>query len=92
MGAKDCESEKPPHRVTISQAFFMQSTEVTQSQLKTVMGMEPRRGRLMLKRDPVNRRRMSAGKMRSSSTRNCRSMRGKPIVYRRKRNENMRAG
>ncbi|WP_296456186.1 SUMF1/EgtB/PvdO family nonheme iron enzyme [Rubinisphaera sp.] len=45
MGSKDGEDdEKPPHQVTISQAFFMQSTEVTQSQWKSVMGTEPWKG------------------------------------------------
>ncbi|MCP4273750.1 MAG: SUMF1/EgtB/PvdO family nonheme iron enzyme [Gammaproteobacteria bacterium] len=35
------ENEKPLHRVTINNAFYMQKTEVTQGQWKVVMGSNP---------------------------------------------------
>ena len=38
---KDREFREHQHKVTISKAFYMQTTEVTQGQWKTVMGTEP---------------------------------------------------
>jgi formylglycine-generating enzyme required for sulfatase activity len=40
------------HRVTISKTFYMQTTEVTQSQWKAVMGTEPWKGRPNVKEGP----------------------------------------
>lgn len=40
------QDEKPQHKVTISKAFYMQTTEVTQAQWKAVMGTEPWKGPL----------------------------------------------
>lgn len=37
------DDEKPQHQVTISGSFYMQTTEVTQGQWKTVMGNNPSR-------------------------------------------------
>jgi formylglycine-generating enzyme required for sulfatase activity len=49
MGSPESEfgrkSDEPQHPVTISRDFLMQSTEVTQSQWKTVMGTEPWKGK-----------------------------------------------
>ena len=43
MGSNDegADNEKPVHQVTISQAFYMGKTEVTQAQWKAVMGNNP---------------------------------------------------
>ncbi|MBV09621.1 MAG: hypothetical protein CMN21_10430, partial [Rubinisphaera sp.] len=50
MGSNDGgDNEKPPHLVTIGQAFFMQSTEVTQSQWQAVMGTKPWKGEVYVK-------------------------------------------
>jgi formylglycine-generating enzyme required for sulfatase activity len=48
MGSPDEEpgrffNEGPPHRVTISRAFYLGVTEVTQGQYETVMGVNPSR-------------------------------------------------
>ena len=44
MGSNNGDSyEKPVHRVTISRSFYMQTTEVTQAQWKSVMGNNPSR-------------------------------------------------
>lgn len=40
MGA-DERGERPPHEVTISKNFWMQTTEVTQAQWKAVLGTDP---------------------------------------------------
>ncbi|HIL96306.1 MAG TPA: formylglycine-generating enzyme family protein [Pseudomonadales bacterium] len=40
------------HQVTISKAFYMQTTEVTQGQWKAVMGTEPWKGRFSVKAGP----------------------------------------
>jgi formylglycine-generating enzyme required for sulfatase activity/uncharacterized caspase-like protein len=39
------DSEKPQHRVTLTNAFLMAETEVTQGQWKAVMGTEPWKGK-----------------------------------------------
>ena len=40
------------HKVTISKAFYMQTTEVTQGQWKAVMGTEPWKGKSNVKEGP----------------------------------------
>jgi sulfatase modifying factor 1 len=40
------------HKVTITKAFYMQTTEVTQGQWKEVMGTEPWRGKPYVKKGP----------------------------------------
>ena len=40
------------HKVTISKAFYMQTTEVTQGQWKEVMGTEPWKGKQYVKEGP----------------------------------------
>jgi formylglycine-generating enzyme len=42
------------HQVTISKAFYMQTTEVTQGQWKAVMGTEPWKGKPYVKEGPNN--------------------------------------
>ena len=42
--AKDRNDDEHQHMVTISKAFYMQTTEVTQGQWKAVMGTEPWKG------------------------------------------------
>lgn len=46
LGMEVGQDEKPQHKVTISKAFYMQTTEVTQAQWKAVMGTEPWKGPL----------------------------------------------
>jgi formylglycine-generating enzyme required for sulfatase activity len=41
----DREDDETQHKVTISKAFYMQATEVTQGQWKAVMGTEPWKGK-----------------------------------------------
>jgi formylglycine-generating enzyme required for sulfatase activity len=41
MGSDKCDNEKPIHKVTISQDFWLQKTEVTQAQWQAVMGNNP---------------------------------------------------
>jgi formylglycine-generating enzyme required for sulfatase activity len=41
---EDREDDEHQHQVTISKAFYMQTTEVTQGQWKAVMGTEPWKG------------------------------------------------
>ena len=41
MGSLEERYEVPPHKVTISKPFYMQTTEVTQGQWKKVMGSNP---------------------------------------------------
>jgi len=42
------------HKVTISKAFYMQTTEVTQGQWKALMGTEPWKGKPYVKEGPNN--------------------------------------
>jgi sulfatase modifying factor 1 len=49
---KDRESNETQHEVTISKAFYMQTTEVTQSQWTAVMGTEPWKGQGDVKEGP----------------------------------------
>jgi sulfatase modifying factor 1 len=48
---KDREDNEYQHKVTISKAFYMQTTEVTQGQWKAVMGTEPWKGIRGVKED-----------------------------------------
>ena len=49
MGSPETEPDRHldehQHKVTISKAFYMQTTEVTQGQWKAVMGTEPWKGK-----------------------------------------------
>ena len=49
---EDREDNEPQHEVTISKAFYMQTTEVTQGQWKAVMGTEPWKGKGLVKEGP----------------------------------------
>jgi formylglycine-generating enzyme len=49
---KDREDDETQHKVTISKAFYIQTTEVTQGQWKAVMGSEPWKGELYVKEGP----------------------------------------
>jgi sulfatase modifying factor 1 len=44
--------DETQHKVTISKAFYMQTTEVTQGQWKAVMGTEPWKGEFPVKEGP----------------------------------------
>ena len=46
---EDREDDEHQHQVTISKAFYMQTTEVTQGQWKAVMGTEPWKGKSRVK-------------------------------------------
>ena len=46
------QEDEHQHKVTISKAFYMQTTEVTQGQWKSVMGTEPWKGKLFVKEGP----------------------------------------
>jgi formylglycine-generating enzyme required for sulfatase activity len=48
-GRRDNETQ---HKVTISKAFYMQTTEITQGQWKEVMGTEPWKGKQYVKEGP----------------------------------------
>ena len=48
----DREDDETQHKVTISKAFYMQTTEVTQGQWKSVMGTEPWKGEDYVKEGP----------------------------------------
>jgi len=56
MGSPETEetrnADEYQHKVTISKAFYMQTTEVTQSQWKAVMGTEPWKGKDLVKEGP----------------------------------------
>ena len=56
MGSPDTEKDRDDgehqHKVTISKAFYMQTTEVTQGQWKAVMGTEPWKGKGSVKEGP----------------------------------------
>jgi sulfatase modifying factor 1 len=56
MGSHERETlrrdDEQVHNVTISKAFFMQTTEVTQGQWKEVMGTEPWKGKQYVKEGP----------------------------------------
>jgi WD40 repeat protein/formylglycine-generating enzyme required for sulfatase activity len=56
MGSPDGEEgrrdDEYPHPVTITKAFYMQTTEVTQGQWKEVMGTEPWKGNSLVKEGP----------------------------------------
>jgi formylglycine-generating enzyme required for sulfatase activity len=58
MGSPETEEgrydDETQHKVTISKAFYMQSTEVTQGQWKGVMGTEPWKGKPTVKEGPNN--------------------------------------
>ncbi|MBI2930894.1 MAG: formylglycine-generating enzyme family protein [Planctomycetes bacterium] len=41
MGGNENDNEKPPHEVTITKDYWMQTTETTQSQWEAVMGKNP---------------------------------------------------
>ena len=49
---KDRGDDEPQHKVTISKAFYIQTTEVTQGQWKAVMGTEPWKGKQFVKEGP----------------------------------------
>jgi sulfatase modifying factor 1 len=49
---KDRQDDEHQHKVTISKAFYMQTTEVTQGQWKAVMGTEPWQGEQYVKEGP----------------------------------------
>ena len=51
-GEPDRDSAEHQHPVTISKAFYMQTTEVTQGQWKAVMGTEPWKGKSFVKEGP----------------------------------------
>ena len=51
---KDRKSNETQHEVTISKAFYMQTTEVTQGQWKALMGTEPWKGKPYVKEGPNN--------------------------------------
>jgi formylglycine-generating enzyme required for sulfatase activity len=48
----DREDDETQHKVTISKAFYMQTTEVTQGQWKEVMGTAPWKGKSYVKEGP----------------------------------------
>jgi sulfatase modifying factor 1 len=50
----DREVDETQHKVTISKAFYMQTTEVTQGQWKEVMDTEPWKGKQLVKEGPNN--------------------------------------
>jgi formylglycine-generating enzyme required for sulfatase activity len=56
MGSPDTEKgskdNKNQHKLTISKAFYMQTTEVTQGQWAAVMGTEPWKGKSFVKEGP----------------------------------------
>jgi formylglycine-generating enzyme len=57
MGSPESEADRiraveTQHKVTISKAFYMQTTEVTQGQWKEVMGTEPWKGKNYVKEGP----------------------------------------
>jgi sulfatase modifying factor 1 len=56
MGSPETEKDRltneTQHKVTISKAFYMQTTEVTQEQWKSVMGTEPWKGQGSVKEGP----------------------------------------
>jgi formylglycine-generating enzyme required for sulfatase activity len=56
MGSPETEENREDgetqHQVTISKAFYMQTTEVTQAQWKALMGTEPWRGKSYVKEGP----------------------------------------
>jgi formylglycine-generating enzyme required for sulfatase activity len=56
MGSPQTEEDRGDsehqHQVTITKAFYMQTTEVTQGQWKTVMGTEPWKGKFFVKEGP----------------------------------------
>jgi sulfatase modifying factor 1 len=58
MGSPGSETDRgddeTQHPVTISKAFYMQTTEVTQGQWKEVMGTEPWKGKQYVKEGPNN--------------------------------------
>jgi sulfatase modifying factor 1 len=49
---KDRGDHEDQHKVTISKAFYMQTTEVTQGQWKAVMATEPWKGKSLVKEGP----------------------------------------
>jgi formylglycine-generating enzyme required for sulfatase activity len=49
---EDREDSEHQHQVTITKAFYMQTTEVTQGQWKAVMGTEPWKGKFFVKEGP----------------------------------------
>jgi sulfatase modifying factor 1 len=49
---KDRQDDEHQHKVTISKAFYMQTTEVTQGQWKEVMGTEPWKGKSSVREGP----------------------------------------
>ena len=49
---KDRRDIEYQHKVTISKAFYMQTTEVTQGQWKALMGTEPWKGKQYVKEGP----------------------------------------
>jgi formylglycine-generating enzyme required for sulfatase activity len=51
-GEEDREDDETQHKVTITKAFYMQTTEVTQGQWKEVMGTEPWKGKQYVKEGP----------------------------------------
>jgi sulfatase modifying factor 1 len=51
---KDRKDDEDQHMVTISKAFYMQTTEVTQGQWMAVMGTEPWKGKSYVKEGPNN--------------------------------------
>ena len=51
---KDRQDDEHQHKVAISKAFYMQTTEVTQGQWKEVMGTEPWKGKQYVKEGPNN--------------------------------------
>ena len=51
-GEEDREDDETQHKVTISKAFYMQTTEVTQEQWKALMGTEPWQGERYVKEGP----------------------------------------
>jgi sulfatase modifying factor 1 len=56
MGSPETEEHRNDdeyqHNVTITKAFYMQTTEVTQGQWKAVMGTEPWKGEVLIKEGP----------------------------------------
>ncbi len=58
MGSPESEADRyeyeTQHKVTITKAFYMQTTEVTQGQWKAVMGTEPWKGKPFVKEGPNN--------------------------------------
>jgi formylglycine-generating enzyme required for sulfatase activity len=49
---KDRQDDEHQHKVTISKAFYMQTTELTQGQWTAVMGTEPWKGKSFVKEGP----------------------------------------